>query len=175
MTALFFIGSLLKVIATALGVGASTLSITNYFVAVSDGFIDEDERRILGIAYVILRIAMVMIFVVMITQLCLTYGVVGFGDISAYSLGQLIIVFVLFLNTLLMAAYVVPNTIGPAIQAGSWYALGAFLALELEGLSNFSFLQFVLGYLAWLTLAIAIVNLTLAILKEKHPPQYRRY
>ncbi len=162
-----FLITMLKFFATSLGIGASTLAITNYFIAVADGYIDENERRMMGVAYGLLRIAMVVILAVSILQITIEYSAVGLTNLSAPSFAQLLVLFVLYLNALLMTAHLVPNTVGPALQAGSWYTLGTLLAFESLSYTDFSFLLFLLGYVTWLILAIAIVNGILAVIKGK--------
>ena len=44
--------------AIALGVGASTIVIVGFLVAISDGDLDRSERRMLGVIYWALRAAM---------------------------------------------------------------------------------------------------------------------
>jgi hypothetical protein len=159
--------TLIKFFATSLGVGASTLAAANYFVAVADGYIDENERRMMGVVYVVLRIAMAIILVTSIMQFTYEYSAVGLGDMHPYTLGQMLVLFVLYLNALLMTAHLVPNTVGPALQAGSWYTLGTLLALQSMGYVHFTFLQLFLAYATWIILAVGIVNGILAVLKEK--------
>jgi len=158
--------SILKVFSVSLGVGASTLAITNFFVAIADGYIDENERRMLGIVYVILRIAMVVLLLTSGILFAHEYSSVGLTHIPVFLFAQMIVLFVLFLNALLMSAELVPTTVGPALQAGSWYALGTITALQTLGYTNFTLLQFILGYTAWLILAIGIVNGIMAMIKK---------
>lgn len=49
--------------ATSLGVGSSTLAIANFFVAIADGMIDPEERKMMGVVYIVLRVAMVLLFI----------------------------------------------------------------------------------------------------------------
>jgi hypothetical protein len=167
MTFFLILVSILNSFAVSLGVGASTLAIINFFVAIADGTIDETERRMMGVVYMVLKVVMLVIFVTTTIALFCTEEAVGLGSLSAYSLAQLIVLFVLYLNALLMSAYLVPTTVGPALQAGSWYMLGTLLALQSLTLTDFTLLQFLLGYLSWLVLAIGVVNAIMAILKAK--------
>lgn len=166
MTALIIMVTILQTMAIALGVGSSTLAIVNFFVAIADGKIDETERRMMGVVYVILRVAMVAILVTSVLLAAYEWSRSQVG-LSAFSISQLLTLLVLFLNGLLMTAHLVPSTIGPAIQAGSWYTLGVLVALQILGLTGFSICQFLLLYLAWIVLAIVIVNGVMAVLKAK--------
>ena len=74
---------------------------------------------------------------------------------------------VLFVNAILMTAHLVPSTIGPGLQAGSWYTLGTLIALQAHSITDFTVLQFLLAYVTWLVLATGIVNGVMAILKSK--------
>ena len=61
MELLLLITAVIQSFAISLGVGSSTLAIVNFFVAIDDGKIDDTERKMMGVVYIILRIAMVMI------------------------------------------------------------------------------------------------------------------
>ncbi len=154
----------------SLGVGSSTLAIVNFFVAISDGKIDETERRMMGIVYVVLRIAMVLILGTTIMLMIFDHLDAGI-DMTSLISAQLLVLAVLFINATLMTMRKMPSTFGPALQAGSWYTLGTLAALVPLGLTGFAFGAFVLGYITWLILAIAIVNGVMAILKHKKKQQ----
>lgn len=167
MTLFIALVTILQQIAIALGVGSSTLAIVNFFVAISDGVIDEAERRMMGVVYVVLRIAMGLILATTVCLLAIKYGTNGFDTFTGFDWGMVIALVMLYLNSMLMSAHIVPSTIGPALQAGSWYTLGIMGGLEVLGYLNFSVLEFCLGYVTWLVLAIAIVNGVMSILKHK--------
>ena len=167
METFLLLTTILKVFAISLGVGSSTLAVTNFFVAIADGEIDETERRMMGVVYVVLRIAMVLILATVALLVGTEYSAVGITHLSAYSLAELTVLFVLYLNALLMSAHLVPTTVGPAFQAGSWYALGTLTALAAASHAGFTYFQFLVSYVAWVILAIGIVNFIMAILKVK--------
>ncbi|NCN11784.1 hypothetical protein GW937_00495 [Candidatus Kaiserbacteria bacterium] len=161
--------SILKVFSTSLGVGTSTLAITNFFVAIADGFIDETERRMMGVVYVVLRIAMVAILITTGILVAQEFSAVGFLTLAPVTYIQIVILLTLYVNALLMTAHLVSTTVGPALQAGSWYALGILLALQSTASADFTLTQFLLGYISWLVLAIGIVNGIMAVIKNnKH-------
>ncbi len=167
MSLFFGFITILQTFSISLGVGSSTLAILNFFAAIADGSIDETERRMMGIVYVVLRVAMVTILVTTLLLITREFGPGGLTALTAFSFSQLLVLFVLYLNALLMTAHLVPSTFGPAIQAGSWYALGTLSALQIVGVTNFTFLQFLLGYLAWIVLAIGIVNGAMVLMRAK--------
>lgn len=162
--------SILKTLGISLGVGASTVTITSFFAAILDGRIDETERRMLGVAYGILRVAMLVILTTTILLLFYHYQAQGLQSLPAYTLGELLVLFILFGNALLMTAHLVPTTIGPALQAGSWYTLGTLTALQAQSLTNFTFFQFLLAYITWLLLAFGIVNAIMAVINARKNP-----
>jgi hypothetical protein len=167
MTLLITFLSILQTFSISLGVGSSTLAIVNFFAAIADGVIDETERRMMGVVYIVLRIAMVMILLTTGALISIEFtqgGIIGFTTIIY---AQLLALIVLFVNASLMTARLMPSTYGPAIQAGSWYTLGALTALQLVGIVNFSFLHFLFGYITWLVLAVSIVNGIMSILAAK--------
>lgn len=159
--------TILQIFAISLGVGASTLAVLNFFAAIADGKIDDTERRMMGIVYKVLRIAMVVIVLSTIVLVALEMTTTGLTRLSVTSYAIMLVLAVLFLNATLMTKHLMPSTFGPAIQAGSWYALGMIIALINVGLINFSFIVFVLGYIAWLVLAIAIINSGMAFLRAR--------
>jgi len=167
MTLFLTLAAVAQSISISLGVGSSTLAILNFFAAIADGKIDETERRMMGIVYVVLRVAMWSILVSTMILVAVDYSTVGLSGISTFTYAQLFALAILFINATLMTAHIVPSTLGPAIQAGSWYTLGGLLALQLQGVVNFTFLQFFLGYIAWIVLAIGIVNGAMSIMKSK--------
>ncbi len=167
MDALVLIVSIVQSFAISLGVGSSTLAIVNFFVAIADGTIDETERRMMGIVYVVLRLAMALILATTVLLVAPVFVEKGVGGLTSLMQGQLVVLFVLYVNALLMTAHLVPSTFGPAIQAGSWYTLGTLLALQGLGLTGFTLAEFTMGYITWIVLAIAIVNGVMAVLKTK--------
>jgi len=171
MTLFLSLITILQSFSISLGVGSSTLAITNFFVAIADGTIDETERRMMGVVYVVLRVAMGLILVTTVLLVGQQYGTSGFGEMTGFTLGQVTALAVLYINAMLMTAHLVPSTFGPAIQAGSWYTLGTLGALQILGLTGFSYIHFLMGYITWVVLAIGIVNGIMAILKDRKERQ----
>jgi hypothetical protein len=154
-------------IGISLGVGASTIAIVSFFVALSDGGISVDERKMLGVVYIMLRVAMgIILFTSLLTSL--THFSSGFvGHFTPFITAKWILIGVLFSNAMLMTKHIMPPTIGPALQAGTWYTLGIITALIPLGLAQFSLIEFFVGYAAALSLSIAVVNTVMGILKAK--------
>jgi hypothetical protein len=163
MTILFTLVAIMQSFAISLGVGSSTLAIVNFFVAIADGNIEPSERRMMGVVYVVLRVAMIVILVSTLILLAKQYAVTGFGSMSAFSIGQLVVILALFVNAMLMTAHMMPSNFGPALQAGSWYTLGTLAALVPLSLTNFNLIEFFMVYVTWLVLAVSIVNGVMAI------------
>lgn len=164
MEPLLLVTAVIQSFAISLGVGSSTLAIVNFFVAIADGKIDDTERRMMGVVYIVLRIAMVMILV--------TTSIVAAVAFATDTVGlttwiQLLVVGVLFLNAILMTLHIMPSTFGPSIQAGSWYTLGTVTALASVGAVQFSFVTFLMAYVTWLVLATGIVNGVMAWLRAQ--------
>lgn len=162
MTTFIALVAILQSFSISLGVGSSTLAITNFFVAIADGTINPDERRMMGVVYIVLRIAMILI---LITTLCLLAAQYSDGvlHLIPFNVAQLTVVGVLFVNAMLMTAHLMPSNFGPAIQAGNWYTLGTLSALIPLGLTSFSLTHFLFAYVTWLVFAISIVNGIMAI------------
>lgn len=159
--------TIIQTFSIALGTGSSTLAIINFFAAIADGTIDETERRMMGIVYIVLRVAMVSILLTSTFLIVQQYTSGSPDGITGFMLSQIVVLAVLFINAMLMTAHLVPSTIGPGLQAGSWYTLGVLVALQELQQTDFSIFQFLLGYSAWLILAIGIVNGIMAVLKAR--------
>lgn len=155
--------TIIKTLATSLGVGSSTLAIVNFFVAIADGKIDPDERRMMGVVYIVLRVAMMLILGSTLALFMHHAVAYGLETITIMQIAELIVLAVLFGNALLMTIHRMPSTFGPALQAGSWYTLGILTTLHTLDLSDFTLLQFALGYSTALISAVGIVNGVMAI------------
>ncbi len=167
MDIIFVLVAIIQSIAISLGVGSSTLAISNFFVAIADGKIELAERKMMGVVYVVLRVAMVLILIT--TTILTSYGYYTFSlnTVAPYGVAFFILIGVLYVNAILMTKRIMPSTIGPALQASSWYTMGVLSALLPLGLISFSLLHFILGYLAAFALAAALVNGLMAYLKNK--------
>lgn len=164
----YIIDVILMSVAVSLGVGCSTVAIIQFFVAISDGTIDASERRLMGVVYILLRVAMVAILVTLLVQGGLFYSILkDFTFVTPFYLALWTAVAVLFINAIGMTLHWIPSSLGPAIQAGTWYTLGVLLALVPLGLIGFPYLQFVLAYLGILFLAIAVVNVVMNHLRGR--------
>ncbi len=148
--------------AIALGVGSSTLAITNFLVAIFDGKIDEGERRIMGVTYHMLRFAMYGIAVS--TALIYWFDPNFMGPINAY---MALLVVVLFANAYLMTKHIMPSKVGPALQAATWYTLGFLMSLFVFKLMNITPTTFLILYAADIAVALIVVNGYLKFLQSK--------
>ena len=164
MTVFFTLVAILQSFSISLGVGSSTLAISTFFVSIADGSISPDERRMMGVVYIVLRVAMVLILVTTLILQATTYATVGFLPFNA---AQLFLILVLFVNAMLMTAHLVPSNFGPAIQAGSWYTLGVLAALVPLGLTDFTLTHFFMAYVTWVLFVIGLVNAIMAILMAR--------
>jgi hypothetical protein len=157
--------SIIQTMSISLGVGSSTMAILNFFKAIADGSIDPVERGFMGITYIVLRVAMVLILLT--TAGLAAIGQVGTEYTNNFILAQFLLTTVLFINATLMTAKVMPSTLGPAIQAASWYALGFTLALLPHGLTNFNFPIFLACYVVFICAVAYLVRHVMAYLAKK--------
>ncbi len=158
MTTAIFLLSLLQALSVSLGVGSSTLAIINFFVAIADGKIDDTERKMMGVVYSILRLAMVLILITTLSLVAIEVLYNGLVAMNAWIWAVLTTVAVLFINATLMTLRVMPSTFGPSLQAGSWYALATLFSVAYQGYDSFPYLLFLLCYVTWLVLVVGIVN-----------------
>jgi hypothetical protein len=167
MEIIIILTAILQSMAVSLGVGSSTLAITNFFVAIADGRIDENERKMMGVVYIVLRIAMVLILLTTGVLTAVQYATHGAAFLSPFVLGFWAVVAVLYINAVMMTKHLMPSTMGPALQASSWYTLGVLIALSSLGLTGYSLFEFSLAYVTAILLAISVVNGIMAVLKSK--------
>ena len=168
MVSFLTLTSVIQSFAISLGVGSSTLAIANFFAATADGAIDKTERRMIGIVYVVLRIAMVAILLSTTLYVLLQYTVGSFVFTASFA-AEIIVLSVLFLNAGLMTKHLISSRLGPAIQAGSWYTLAFLQAIKLNGMYVYGdiLIPFLVGYVTWLFIAIILVNSAIKILSER--------
>ncbi len=159
--------AIVQSMAIGLGVGCSTVAITSFFVAIADGNISPEERKMLGVVYILLRVAMVLILVTSLFLFFMVPMASAVAPTLTFVMARFVLIGVLFLNAVLMTKHFMPSSFGPAIQAGSWYTLGIITALLPLGLAGFSFFEFIIGYFAAIALAITIVNGVMGHLKHK--------
>ncbi len=158
METIITIATIIQIIAISLGVGSSTLAVINFFTAIRDGTIDSVERRMMGVTYLVLRVAMGLILATTLVIMLFGVQVTGYAYFTPYFIAQGILVAVLFANAALMTARIMPSSIGPVIQAGSWYLLGFGMALHSLGLADFSLPVFLIAYAGELFFAYLVIN-----------------
>ncbi len=159
--------AIVQSIAISLGVGSSTLAISNFFVAIADGTISADERKMMGVVYVVLRVAMVLILLTTTILAFTGYYSFALNSLAPYGMAFFILIAVLYTNAILMTKRIMPSTLGPSLQASSWYTMGVLSALLPLGLISFTLIHFVLAYIAVIVLATAVVNGLMAHFKKR--------
>ncbi len=163
----YIISMIVMSFAVSLGVGCSTVAVTQFFAAIKDGGINEAERKMLGVVYFLLRVAMAGILLTMIAQGAIVYYISGnFLFISPFFMALYTVVGVLFLNAIGMTWRLIPSSLGPAIQASSWYSLGFLMALVPLGLTAFTYTQFLLVYAGVMLITIAALNILMGYLRK---------
>lgn len=163
----YVIVAFIQSIGVSLGVGSSTIAVANYISAVRDGNFDESERRMMRVVYTMLRISMVTILATLFihgVMLIYAYGELYFRP---FVMLVWLVTAVLFLNAYLMTKHLMPMTLGPGIQAGSWYSLAVLYFFSAIGLTGFTFVQLISGYAGMLVLAIVLINGALAYFKSR--------
>lgn len=172
METLILIATVAQGVAISLGVGTSTMAIVNFFAAIADGKIDEAERRMMGLVYFVLRVAMVIIMLTMLALFTAEAVTTGTIVLTTFAVSTIVLVCTLYANAILMTMRIMPSTVGPALQASTWYTLGIMASLNSLSLVTFGVIQFLLGYASAILLAVAIVNGVMAIMKHRRetPP-----
>ncbi|MCB9819310.1 hypothetical protein H6789_01180 [Candidatus Nomurabacteria bacterium] len=171
-TAIIIVIAVLQSIGVSLGVGSSTIAITQFFIAINDGKIDKAERRMMEVAYIVLRVAMGLILVTALAHMAIVWYVLDLQGLAieqywnTFTLALWVIIAVLFTNAFAMTKHWVPSTLGPGIQGGSWYTLGILFALVSIGVNSFTVMQFLLAYAGMVCLFIAVVNGVMACQRD---------
>ena len=113
----------------------------------------------LGIVYTVLRLAMILIFLthlILNIPVYMAYGAAGL--MTSLNFIQWLMLFILYVNALLMTTHVMPDTYGPGLQAATWYALGVITTLG--GLAiTIHFSVFVLTYIVFGILAVWLIDI----------------
>ncbi len=168
METILVAAAIVQGVAVSLGVGTSTIAIVNFFAAIADGVIDQTERHMMGYVYFMLRVAMVPILLTILITFTAEFVSTGAVLLTTATAATIILVSVLYINAILMTLRIMPSTVGPALQASTWYTLGIMASLGSLGLVHFSLLEFILGYCSVILLAVSIVNGVMALLKARH-------
>lgn len=150
----------------SLGMGASTLAISNFFVAIADGTIDPAERKMMGVVYVVLKIALTLIFITTVYLLGTALMAVSIDSVATYLWAQLLVAFVLLINSILMTKRLMPSSVGPALQAGSWYTLGILTTMVGMLDMKITMGMFLIWYVTAIVVALLIVNGVMRSLKK---------
>lgn len=146
---LFYLSQLFRIYTVGLCLGVSTLVLTFYYFVVAKGHTDPAEKRLLHVAYNVLRIGMVLVVTTEFTTFIYNYHVHNFiyWTDNPELLIRLTIFSVIVLNALLMQYHKISMWLGPVFAGGSWYAY-FFFAVWIETESTYSTL--LTGYLGWL-------------------------
>ena len=149
-----------------LGIGASTIAITGFMTALMDGTFDESERRIMGVVYLSLRIAMIAIVASSLAIMWIKPEFFG-----SFTTPMWIMIAVLFVNAFLMTKHWISVKLGPAFQAGTWYTLGFFITIYIFDLLPFTLASFGITYVIDLVVAVVIVELFMRYFKGRRATQ----
>ena len=147
--------------AISLGVGASSIVIASFIVALWDKNINDDERSLLGVIYVTLRIAMLTILV------SVGYLTLVYPDFSSILPQLWSLIAVLYVNAILMTLHWIPSKLGPPLQAATWYTLGTLVAVDLFSLYEVTWLNFAYLYAGFIAFWVITVNLFMRYLFKK--------
>lgn len=152
--------------ALSLGVGSSTLAVLNFLVAIADGTINSEERKMMGLVYIVLRVAMLLLLITSFSLVSLDVQQNGLSSYSPLIISTWILLFVLYFNAILMTLHVMPSAFGPAIQAGTWYTFAIVTTVSSLGIV-FSVTQFVALYVSLVVLFTLVVNIIIRYLDFK--------
>lgn len=163
----FALATVIQSMAVSLGVGSSTFAVLNFFVAINDGQIDAVERKMMGVVYIVLRVAMGLILLTTLVQGWIIYQLIGMQYFTPLTILILTIIAILYLNAILMTLHLMPMTLGPGLQAGSWYTLGIVTAMISVSWVGFSLPQYFISYVSLVVFFTVAINLVMKYQKSK--------
>lgn len=163
MEIFYVLVSVLQAIGISLGVGCSTVAIVNFFVALQDGKIDGGERRIMGVTYILLRVAMGIILLSTAILGLQQYLLFGNEALHTLNIALWFLIVVLFTNAFLMTKHIMPSSFGPGIQASTWYTLGIITALPPMFVASTLIVSIAVWYVVF---AAAIILLVYTLVKR---------
>ncbi len=144
---------ILNASAIGLGVGSSTLAISSFLTALRDGIIDQSERSMLGVIYIVLRVAMILILLT--TVIIMWQRPEIFGNQIGFFLT---LIAILYINAVCMTKHWIPSKIGPAVQAATWYTMGFLASINMFHLFTITFSNFIILYAIDLLVALFLIN-----------------
>lgn len=146
---LLYLSQLFRTYTVGLCLGVSTLVLTFYYFVVAKGHTEPAEKRMMHIAYNVLRIGMVLVVLSEITTLIYNYHVHNFiyWTDNPELLIRTTIFAVIVVNALAMQYGKISMWLGPVFAGGSWYAY-FFFAIWIETETTYGVLF--AGYIAWL-------------------------
>lgn len=165
MELIYILIAYVQTLSISLGVGCSTVAVINYIVALRDGTIDNSERSIMGATYILLRISMGLILLTLIFQALFHFVEFGYSYLQSFVLSVWTVVFILYINAVLMTKHLIPGVIGPGVQAATWYMLGTLLFFSSTQLTGFTYTTYMIIYVIFIILSISLIYI--AVLRTK--------
>jgi len=148
----------LQTFSISLGVGCSTVAIVSFLAMAGKRMDRQTSGFLLHIVFTLLRVAMVAILVV-------TAGLAVYAWDGTYFTTSTILlwsfIFILYLNALLMTIHVMPRSIGPGLQAATWYSMGIFTAAPMLG-NSLSLVTLLMLYGSFVVGAVTLINVIIA-------------
>jgi len=116
----------------------------------------------MGIVFILLRVAMGLILLTTASIAVHEWLTTGLITLTTYSAALWLFIFVLYINAVLMTLHLMPRSIGPGLQAATWYALGISAAMP-AALTTLSFGAVLIYYIAFLSAVEVLINTVVAI------------
>jgi hypothetical protein len=139
----------------SVGVGASLVAIVNYLYASVDGTLNRTERGMMGVTYIILRFITIAF---LLSSLCIvlfdTHSI-GIGVYSPALLANLTLLFVLYINAILISTQFIGIAQALVIQFSTWCTISSVTTLAILEVP-FTVHEFVMLYIV-LTSVIALM------------------
>ncbi len=124
MLSILFI-NILKLIAISIGAGASTVLVAQSLVAVRDNKVTADEQNLLGIVMLLIRMAIVLLFLTQawLTAIVYTSLNINLTIFAAVNTLTWALLGVLFIAFVFIDYGIINRQMGVSIQISTWYSL----------------------------------------------------
>lgn len=148
-------------IGTILGAGGATVAEIQSYIARKDGKIRSDERALMHANYWMIRLGLAVIIVSGVILIWLLYVEGNSWVLTSSKLwAKELMAAIILINSFLLTWHIMPLRLGAAVSFVSWW--GATV-LGLLGRLPFTFVEYVLGYVA----TIALFALSAKVLRHR--------
>ena len=167
MVSILFI-NILKLIAISIGAGASTVLVAQSLVAVKDRKITTDEQNLLGVVMLIIRMAILLLFLNQAWLTAIVYtnvnnNLTSFTAVNTLTWALLGVLFIVFV---FIDYGIINRQLGVSVQLSTWYSLVFIWGWPL--LIPLSLEAFLLTYIIFTFISIFLIKSAHSLVNSTH-------